>query len=279
MRVMRASALTAIAIILFGREAVAMQLKDGATKVVVVTPDEVVNRHVRRLVEAALKTAPSPKGHKVRITWKHHVLYNRTFPEIMVPVNAAGKADGVEQYRGPLGHQVLHSVTYKNGLKDGPEKFFRSMQNKHYLAEEIPWKAGKVHGQKRSYYPDGAVRSETAYANGFANGPTRTLGPKGKLKRSGEMKDGKRHGAMTDYDTKTGKPRRIVHYVDGRVQGTVVEYYVNGKVKRESEFRDDARCGLTTEYDAKGAKTRERYYYDNEPVSKSEYERRIAKKK
>jgi antitoxin component YwqK of YwqJK toxin-antitoxin module len=72
-------------------------------------------------------------------------------------------------------------------------------------------------GVMRSWYPDGAKRSETAYEAGLEHGPRKVYSPKGVLLVAGGAKQGKVHGRYIYYH-EDGTPRLVACYAKGKTR-------------------------------------------------------------
>lgn len=89
----------------------------------------------------------------------------------------------------------------------------------------LPGKAQEV--VKKTYYPDGKLKSEIAYSDSLRNGEAK-------------------------FYFENGNPREVRTYVNGRVEGTVRTYYKNGKVREIFTITDGRRDGPTSFYDSTG---------------------------
>lgn len=214
-----------------------------------------------------------PKGYTIRIVMqdRYDPSPNKLIQYLaeIVPLDPEGERDGVEEFHLPFGEGIERSVTWKKGVKDGPEKFYSRSAGQKYLRMEIPWRNGKVEGMKKIFYPNGKPRSVTHYVNDRADGEALGYTERGKLMRRAIMKDGKRDGDMIDYWPETGKPRRIVHYDMGKVEGVVREFYAGGRLKREIPFKNNAMNGTEKQFEADGSLVRTREWKDGEMVGET----------
>ncbi|MCZ7649479.1 MAG: toxin-antitoxin system YwqK family antitoxin [Planctomycetota bacterium] len=195
----------------------------------------------------------------------------------LCPVDGAGLAEGEARYYGE--HlQVLRTVPYKQGKKEGLEKKFALGPNEKkpelVLESETPWNADRVHGVKKLYHSNGKLRSETTYVNGAREGESKSYDLPGRLERVTAYKNDKREGEMLDYWTATGKPKRIVPYKADKVDGTVKEFYESGQVRREVPLKDDRFDGIEVQYDESGAIARKRYWIQDKEVDKDAFDKR-----
>ena len=234
-------------------------------------------RGVAQAVQRALKD--QPEGTKVRVSigigTEGSVRWTYFYPRSVAPIDDQGRPHGVEFLAVDIvmtvGRIVVHRlIPWKNGIRDGIEEEYAGKR----LRAEVPWKDGKMHGPQRTFFRDGKVRSETAYVDGIANGPTRLWDQDGNLTSEGTMKGGKLDGRFVEYWPGTEQLKRTIHYQAGVTHGRVTEYYKSGKLKRERTFRREAAHGEDRLYNEDGAIAQTRYWFDGDPVTKEELEKR-----
>lgn len=211
-----------------------------------------------------------PEGHKIRLTIR------RTFEpskqtmisaiQIITPLDANGLKDGEERFYNIYGYQLLRSVTYREGVRHGPERLYASGE---FPQTEIPWDNGVVRGVRRSFHPDGRLMTEIAYEDGRATGESKSYDPNGRVTRIAQFKNGQRDGLMTEYYP--APPKRLVPYAKGLINGTVKEFYENGKLKSETPYKDDVLHGVEKQYDEDGKLSKTRYWLDGESVAEGEF--------
>jgi antitoxin component YwqK of YwqJK toxin-antitoxin module len=146
------------------------------------------------------------------------------------------------------------------------------------LVAEVPWVKGEIHGVRKTFHPTGEVRSETPYVRGKQHGVAKAYAADGTVTRESTMKNGERDGLLTDYWPETGKPRRVIRYEMGKVQGETKEYYRNGQLKTVIPFREDVMHGEQLVYAEDGTQERSRYWIAGDPVSKTEFELQFNQK-
>jgi len=251
---------------------------DKPQVLVVEKPEDVPDR-----VQGEIKhyLASCPKGAKIQVTLRHFVdmghssSTNKLEPYIagIVPLDADGKPHGTEELREARSRTPVQTVEYEHGIKDGVERVYLDQDGKRFLQTEIPWKDGEVEGMRKTFYPDGKVRSETGYHKGVADGPTRTYGKDGQAVREGTMKEGLREGPLTDYFPGTKQPKRVIPYHEGKVHGVAREYYASGQLKHERAFQEDTLHGVEKEYEADGKVIRTRYWLKGESVSEDAFKK------
>ncbi|MFO7872008.1 MAG: toxin-antitoxin system YwqK family antitoxin [Kiritimatiellia bacterium] len=247
--------------------------------------DETVTKVIEKLEDAPargrrpLKDAfeQLPEGCKIRITVDRffdqgHSTSSGLFEPYVssfVPVNAEGKEDGVQRFL-ETNQRVSKTVTWKEGVKDGPECVYNVWPR--YKKAEVPWVKGKIEGTRKTFYENGNVRSETPYKDGEPHGLAKNYSTNGRVTRECTMKQGVRDGKLVDYWPRTAQPRRVITYDMGKVQGIVREFYENSQLKREVPFENDTMHGEEKRFEENGEPARSRYWINGDLVSKTEFE-------
>src|SRR5690606_20218798 len=132
-------------------------------------------------------------------------------PDRIIPLNPAGKADGTEYGWSDWYRPALHTVEWKDGVRDGYEKVYvLGGKGEAVLKAEIPWVNGELSGEKKTFFGDGAVQSITTFANGEAEGESRTFAPDGSVIRISNFKKGQRDGLMKDFWPGTEQVKREI---------------------------------------------------------------------
>jgi antitoxin component YwqK of YwqJK toxin-antitoxin module len=238
-------------------------------------------REVANAVQQTLKGTPT--GTKVRVAigvaTEGSTRWTYFYPRSVVPVDDQGRPDGVEflavDIVSTIGQIVRHRlIPWKNGVRQGTEKEYAGTA----LLAEIPWENGKMHGLRKTLFPNGNLQGETTYVDGVANGPTRLWDKDGQLLSEGNLKGGQRDGRFVEYWPGTKQPSRTLHYKDGVTHGLVSEYYKSGKLKRERAFRNEAPHGEDRLYNEDGTIAETRYWFDGDPVTKEEFKKRSKAK-
>jgi antitoxin component YwqK of YwqJK toxin-antitoxin module len=191
-----------------------------------------------------------------------------------VPVNPEGERDGLQVFLKGRG-RTYRTVEWKDGVKHGKEKFYSP--NPRYVTTEMEWKKGRLQGLRKTFYPDGEVRSVTPYVAGEPHGLAKTFDRKGDLLSKTHNKKGQRHGEAIEYFPGTDQPQRIVPYVEGEAQGTARFYYQDGSLKKELGLKDDLFHGVEKQYDPDGTVIRTIYWWEGDKISEAEY-RSLSKK-
>jgi len=246
-------------------------------KTVTATKLEDIPERCRRIFKQVIKGLPD--GWKIQVTFGEYYDFgqssssNKFEPYIQsaVPLDAKGNPHGEEQFFLANGRQT-RTVPFKSGIREGIEKMYRAAPSgKYFLYAENSWLKGKREGIQKTYHENKQVSSETVYKKGESVGRARSFNNTGKVIRECEMKDGKPHGILTDFWPETGKPRRIINYKKGQVQGIVKEFYADGKMKREVPFKKGSMHGEEKQYEGDGTLARTNYWLNGSLVSKDEF--------
>jgi antitoxin component YwqK of YwqJK toxin-antitoxin module len=164
-------------------------------------------------------------------------------------------------------------IPWKHGVRDGVEQEFVGRK----LRAEVPWKDGKMHGTRKSFFADGTTQSESVYVAGQGNGPMRSWDEDGSLLSEGTLKDGQRHGPFTEYWPGSTQPKRVITYRNGVSHGLVRDYYRSGKIKRERHVIEETLHGTDMSYNETGEIIHARYWLDGDLVTRDEFEQRQEK--
>lgn len=178
----------------------------------------------------------------------------------------------------------------KEGLDLGQNSSLRLQYGddlKKVLISAEVLQGGQACGQRRSYYSNGSVESESFMClhqgKSVLHGPYRTFSKEGKLLSeqwfvrgrvqgkswqyylSGKLyqrlqyKDGSKHlEQQTFYEN--GVLKTLVPYEEGEIQGESLLYYRNGQVFRRIPYEKGQRQGIEKEWNPKGSLLAERVY-------------------
>ena len=193
----------------------------------------------------------------------------------MTPVAPDGKIDGEMQYIGRW--WIARTVPYRKGVKHGDEKkyIYDGKARKRLVVAEIRWSNGKIDGVKRLYHQNGKLRLETPFQNGLRHGVSKEYDLVGRPGKITHYRQGKRHGEMIENWTLTGKPRRIVPYVNDVIEGLVREFYDSGLKKKEVAARNDLFHGIERQYDEEGDLIKTKYWIEDEEVMEPEFRQKF----
>ncbi len=207
-------------------------------RVVTVDPHKDVPFQFRRFVTIFEDV---PEGHTLLIHVVRSEVPGRGFVtdslQHITCVDPSGKKDGIEAFYR-VGHELEHIVTYRQGVRHGPEKFLDTGKNAEgrnvrYVQKIIPWVDGQVQGTQRVYHPTGELLAEAQYVDGRCVGVAKRYDPDGRLTRETPYQDNLKHGEMVEYYAR--RPQRIETLRDGVVQGEATEY----------DWADSAQVALT----------------------------------
>lgn len=232
-----------------------------------------------RIVEALEQL---PEGHTLSVRlgafydWGHSASSDEQEPYVrsIVAVDAEGRRQGTEYAYAHNARDPIQITPWRDGHKHGTEVAYNI--NPRFKTAEIEWVDGRMHGVRRTFHPDGTIQSETPYHEGEQHGQAKSYAADGTVIRVSTMHEGVRHGEMIDYWASTGKPRRVLRYDRGTVQGTVREFHENGQLRREIPFVDDMMHGEETRYTADGEPERSQFWIRGDLVTRSEFELRFG---
>lgn len=226
-------------------------------------------------VDAYRKANKVPDGFKVRIAVKHYFEMGKGEHDMVrtiVPLNPQGKPEGLEStYQEYVG--LIHTCEYKDGLKDGVEREYTPTNR--YLRVETPWKAGKIEGVRKVLHPSGKSLAETIFVGGLENGESLSFDEEGGVIRKVTLKAGKREGDLVDLWPKTDKPKRVMPYKAGKIEGIVKDFYLDGKIKAEIPFKNNLQHGVAKAYEADGKVRESIYWINGDKATKEEFDKKF----
>lgn len=116
-----------------------------------------------------------------------------------------------------------------NKIPDGQWKYYH-FESKSIMNIEF-YKNGTLDGNKKVFYPNGAIAEETNYKLGVKNGLSKTFSDKGKLIDEHSYKNGQFNGLASYYD---GNGNKLYEgtYKEGKRVG-IWKFYDNNKVINE----------------------------------------------
>ena len=140
------------------------------------------------------------------------------------------------------------------------EGLYQKLSSEGTLLEEANYHLDVLDGEKKYYYPSGAVEILETYKNGEYHGKYRKFYEDGKPSIEQEYVDGALQGLSIAYYP-NGAVRERVTMKDNEEQGPFQEYYENGNLKAEgayapSETESALEQGELKEYDENGVLTR-----------------------
>lgn len=160
------------------------------------------------------------------------------------PDSKVDNGNGFRTRRDAFGH-----IQGTDTVVEGIVVSTRTFHPNGAVKEEIPYFNNQVHGQLKTYHPDGVPISIQTWADGEQTGTTRYF--------------------------ENGELISEVPYVQGVKEG-VEKRYRNGKVVvAETSWSNDQRHGPSSSYIGEVAKTD--YFYQGNPVSRSVYDKMSAR--
>ncbi|HUU59665.1 MAG TPA: hypothetical protein VMZ50_08980 [Phycisphaerae bacterium] len=251
----------------------------GASKTLILARGDAAPEPFAHRIAAFAKDLPA--DHKVKVVigsfYRGQVGMQQQIKSL-TPLDSDGRPDGEELQFGPLWGHPIHSVTYRKGVKHGPEKAYRDSPRapgRRYVYKLTPWKDGKIHGVVRLSYPTGEAMMETPHANGKREGVSRSFEPDGFMKRSVTYKNDQRCGEAVEYWPTTKKLKKVITYKDGLSHGPARQYYDSGKLKMEVPLWEDEFHGVQKHYDEDGKLRKTTYWILDEEVSEEQFEKRF----
>jgi antitoxin component YwqK of YwqJK toxin-antitoxin module len=250
--------------------------KRAAQRVLTVDPRKAVPFQFRRFMRAY---EDLPEGHVLQIAAVRNVVPGKGYVvdsvQHITPVNPSGRKDGLQTFYR-LGYLLEHSITWRDGVKHGPEKFYASGRNRkgrgfRYVQKIVPWKNGRVQGVQRVFHATGAVLAEVRYADGIPTGTAKRYDSEGRLVRITPFEKGHKHGTMKAFYPR--RPRRVVPMRGGVIHGQVKAYDWAGRLVRKVPYREGLRHGIE-EFRPDPAYPlvwEQRYWYEDEKVSEDRW--------
>jgi antitoxin component YwqK of YwqJK toxin-antitoxin module len=160
--------------------------------------------------------------------------------------------------------------TYNENRRVGEWKFFSESgeQAKHAFYN----KDGLPDGEWIYYRNDGSKRREENYRNGQRHGQEMEYGKDGvQLLSQQNFEDDKRHGKIIRWyptEDSSQEPRKQFEamFIEGKRDGTSVEWDTNGIMRNKVEFKEGKRNGRTQRWDTEGNLDLDLQFLDGEPV-------------
>ncbi|MBI3602786.1 MAG: toxin-antitoxin system YwqK family antitoxin [Candidatus Omnitrophica bacterium] len=122
---------------------------------------------------------------------------------------------------------------YKAYRLDGDVKTFYPSGE---LKALTPYVDGERQGLEKTYYEKGALESQNIYANNDLNDLSRHYYDTGELEREAYYKDGQLNGTTKIY-YKSGNMKQQLRYIRGIIDGTVLTYSKDGHLNVEDDYQ------------------------------------------
>jgi uncharacterized protein len=151
--------------------------------------------------------------------------------------------------------QVVSRANYVKDELDGKYAVF--LPGTKLIMEESDYKAGKLHGEQKTFYSSGKKRFECSYVNDVREGKATLYYESGKIKEVGDYQAGLKTGTWAHY-LENGKMEKRIQFKEGaavkevRENGEFMEYYPNGIPMLEISYKDGKKHGPFKEYYKKG---------------------------
>lgn len=211
------------------------------TRTLIIDPREPVPTAFQRFMD---RYQDLPADHRLHIVSQRSVVPGKGYVtdsvQHITPMDADGRKHGAQTfYRN--GYILEHSITWRHGVRHGPERFYSRGQNERgrpfgYLQKEIPWVEGSVQGLRRVFHPTGAVLAETRIVDGQATGVSKRFDAEGRLVRTTPYQDGLPHGTAVEYYPR--RPRRVIPLRDGALEGVIIDYNWHGRIVDKTPYQD-----------------------------------------
>lgn len=124
----------------------------------------------------------------------------------------------------------------------------------------------KKQGSWVEYYPNGIVKTITAYVDGKKEGIYLEMNASGQVVKRCNFHNDVREGEYREYEYATVKEERF--YKAGKLEGIVKIFYPDGKVMEEGNYANGVRDGVSKWYDQQGNVTIEYEYKKGQLVKK-----------
>jgi antitoxin component YwqK of YwqJK toxin-antitoxin module len=159
-------------------------------------------------------------------------------------MHAAGERHGAARQYDDEG-RLVEEASYSRGDLDGRILRYRSVDGAQALVESVEMRAGKRHGESRTFTDQGVLIELTTYADDELNGPRQHYFDDGTPSRFEEWRAGTLHGLELDFFVNGA--RRTAAFRDmGRLHGPVLSYHGNGRITGVAMYwQDQATPDLT----------------------------------
>jgi len=142
--------------------------------------------------------------------------------------------------------QLKQKVTYKNGKKDGPYKF---------------------------YYENGMLEVDGVFKDEGRGWVFESYNENGQLEQKGTFRDGKENGIFENYD-ENGQLSLRHTYKNGRQDGLFEAFYDNGQVLMRKNYKDGIMDGVAEMYDENGLLMARDTYTNGKQITSETYNKK-----
>lgn len=130
------------------------------------------------------------------------------------------------------GYTTTYTLDKKDGVYDGP---YVKSDTTGKILEKGWMKAGKPHGIRELYYPDGHVKVRERYSHGEMDDLYEYFHPNGKVELTGYYIRGEMYGLWKKFDP-DGNLLEEVTMIRNEEYGPFKEYHPNGKLQAEGAY-------------------------------------------
>lgn len=176
---------------------------------------------------------------------------------------ADGLPEGILHHFDEQGN-ILDEISFKKGKRDGAATSFWSkdiLKSQEFYQEGILIhgiyhdKDGNIEGEIidgrgiKADFTEDRLYCLTEYKNGVPDGQVQIFTPKGDIKTTYNVKDGKKTGEEWEYyPDGERKPKILIHWFEDQIQGIVKTWYPNGKLESQREMSHNKKQGLSFAY-------------------------------
>lgn len=177
-----------------------------------------------------------PADHRLRIASRRRVVPGRGFVadsvQHITPVDPEGRKNGVQTFYR-IGYILEHSITWRQDVRHGPEKFHSHARNERgrsfgYVQKVVPWVDGEINGVQSVYHPNGEPLAETRYVDGRPTGVSRRYDRDGRLTKMTPYENALPHGTAKEFYPR--RPKRVIPMREGAIKGVILHYDWQGKL-------------------------------------------------
>lgn len=154
-------------------------------------------------------------------------MYDITGYKMAEGLYVKGKKEGKWYYYG-TDSTIIGEEFYKNGLKEGLEKYFYRYTGKLY--QQTNFVNGKKEGIYKQYFESGILKRDATYKNDTLEGKVTYYHPNAKKLMEGNYVKGLRHGVFTYWD-ESGKVLDTLHYTRGKLREDDYKRHLTGEIK------------------------------------------------
>ena len=130
---------------------------------------------------------------------------------------------------------------------------------------------GRLHGTKRTYYPDSKIKREVEYNNGIMDGKFKIYNLKGVIIEELNYKQGKKHEECK-YFYDDGKPLKNENWNMGIKNGEFKIFYYQGTIQVSESYKKGLKEGWFMEYYPDATTKRKALYKKDELLEEHRYD-------